>query len=105
MKFYEEKSRWVTPLPWIRSPTELQNNYKVAFAILRSTEKKLLANTNHKEVYGKQIEDMLDRGAARRVTQKELANYKGPVFYLSHHAVMKPDSKSTPCRIVSWDYR
>ena len=76
---------------WIRSPTDLQNNYKVAFAILRSTEKRLLANTNHKEVYGKQIDDMLDRGAARRVTQKELANYKGPVFYLSHHAVMKPE--------------
>ena len=100
LEFNEERSRWMTPLPWIRSPTDLKNNYKVAFAILRSTEKRLLANTNHKEIYDRQINDMLDRGAARRVTQKELASYKGPVFYLSHHAVMKPGSKSTPCRIV-----
>ena len=34
------------------------------------------------------------------VTNEELRNYKGPTFYLSHHAVSNPLSKSTRLRIV-----
>ena len=30
----------------------------------------------------------------------ELKAYDGPTFYLSHHDVLKPDSSSTPLRIV-----
>ena len=43
---------------------------------------------------------MIERQAARVISNQELKNYKGPKFYISHHAVMKPESKSTPCRIV-----
>jgi hypothetical protein len=28
------------------------------------------------------------------------AQYKGPSFYVSHHEILKPDSASTPLRIV-----
>jgi len=43
---------------------------------------------------------MIERGVARKLSRKELQSYVGPVFYLSHHEVLKPDSISTPCRIV-----
>ena len=46
------------------------------------------------------MKDLLDRYVARKVTQEELNNYSGSIHYLAHHAVWKPSSKSTKCRIV-----
>ena len=43
---------------------------------------------------------MINRGMTRKLTEEELRNYKGPIHYISHHVVLKPDSKSTPVRIV-----
>ena len=100
VQFDVGKGRWMAEYPWIRNPSELRNNRKVALAVLQSTEKRLARHENQKIVYSQQITDMLDRNVARNVTEEELAWYMGPQFYLLHHAVMKPDSKSTPCRIV-----
>ena len=52
------------------------------------------------EMYFLQIQDMVERGIAQKLTQDEIDSYKGPVFYLSHHEILKPDSKSTPGMIV-----
>ena len=68
--------------------------------MLISTEKRLAKHATHAEVYQKQIEDMVDREVARKLTLKELKEYKGPIPYISHHEVLKPDSKSTPVKIV-----
>ena len=71
-----------------------------AFGMLKSTEKRLSRNPKHAETYSLQIQDMVERGAAQKLSQAELDTYEGPTFYLSHHEVLKPDSESTPCRIV-----
>ena len=98
--FNMESGRWGAEYPWLRDSSKLQNNRHIAFAILKSTERRLRRNKEHAELYTRQIDDMLNRKAAREVTENELRDYQGAKFYIAHHAVMKPDSKSTPCRIV-----
>ena len=91
---------WTAEYPWIRDPFDLPDNRRAAFGMLISTEKRLSKNEKHAEIYQQQIQDMIDRDVARKLTQEELRKYKGPAHYISHHEVLKPDSKSTPVRIV-----
>ena len=37
---------------------------------------------------------------SRKLLEKELAEYKGPVHYIAHLEILRPDKKSTPVRIV-----
>ena len=93
-------STWIAKYPWKRNPEELPNNYHSALAMLRSTEKRIKKDKDLSNLYSNQIEDMVVRGVARKLTKEEIAEYVGPRYYISHHEVLNPDSNSTPCRIV-----
>ena len=95
-----KNGRWTSHYPWKRSPNDLPNNYSQALAMLKSTERRLQKNAEHADMYTKQIDDMIERKVARKLSKSEIQEHSGPVFYVSHHEVMKPDSESTPCRIV-----
>ena len=95
-----KSDHWEVQYPWIRDPIELPDNRAAAMRILRATEKRRAKNAEHAKVYEAQIEDMGERDVARKLTEDEQKSYNGPVHYISHHEVLKPDSKSTPCRIV-----
>ena len=75
----------------VRVTKKRQSYKKAAMGMLISTEKRLAKNATHAEVYQKQIEDMVDREVARKLTLKELKEYKGPIHYISHHEVLKPE--------------
>ena len=66
-----------------------------------STERRLLKDKNYAVLYQRQIDDMIERKVARKVSEAELNAYDKAKFYISHHAVMKSESKTTPCRLVS----
>ena len=100
MIYIEEEKRWEASYPWIRDPHELPDNRCSVLAKLKSTEKRLLRDENYAQIYKRQIDDMISRGVARKVSSNELSEYEGPIHYIAHHAVFKPESKSTPCRIV-----
>ncbi|XP_068246725.1 uncharacterized protein [Palaemon carinicauda] len=48
----------------------------------------------------KEIGDMVRRGVARKLTNKEIQEYNSPIHYIHHHEVLKTESSSTPVRIV-----
>ena len=91
---------WYASYPWIRDPSDLPDNFTSAYAMLTSTEKRLAKIFEYSAMYCQQINDMLERGVTRKLDELEIKSYDGPVHYLSHHEVLKPDSDSTPCRIV-----
>lgn len=96
-----EKNRWIAAYPWVKPPENLPNNLSVSLARLRSTEKRLTKRgAEYTKTYGDQVQYMVVRGVARKLTDEEMRNYEGPVHYIPHHEVLKPESKSTPIRIV-----
>ena len=52
------------------------------------------------EKYNEQIVEHEEKGIARKLSKKEVEDWKGPVFYLSHMAIEQPKSLSTPVRLV-----
>jgi len=67
---------------------------------LEETERRLLKNPDHASTYDLQLVEMNHLQFSRRLTEKEAREYSGPFHYISHHEVLRPESKSTPVRIV-----
>ena len=70
---------WIAQYPWIRDPIELPANYSAALAMLEKLEKRLQKNTSHAQVYQEQVEGMISRGVARKLTKEEVEEYHGPI--------------------------
>lgn len=92
---------WVAKYPWIKNPMDLPNNYAVAVYRMKATEKRL-SKLGHEycELYQGQIDEMINKGVARKLDREEIESHVRPIHYVHHHEVMKPDSSSTPMRIV-----
>ena len=100
LEYDSEGKFWVSTYPWINDPYLVPNNYSVANAQLNSLLKRLAkSGTDQLKAYAEQINDMLERGVARKLSRQEILHYKGPIHYLPHFGVLK-DSDSTPLRIV-----
>ena len=100
LHFDSAKNMWVADYPWISPPTILPDNKWQAVKILESVERKLTKNPEWIEKYQEQIDDLLDRKAARKLSQEELDSHVGPFFYVTHLIVVNPKSTSTPVRMV-----
>ena len=46
------------------------------------------------------MQEMKEINFSRKLTKEELQSRKGPLHYILHHEVVKPEKKSTPVRIV-----
>ncbi|XP_048590228.1 uncharacterized protein LOC116612667 isoform X2 [Nematostella vectensis] len=93
-------NQWEIPYPWKKDPSQLPDNKPAAVKRLEATERRLLKNPDHAVAYNKQMEEMCEMNFARKLTEEEVKSYQGPVHYISHHGVARPESDSTPLRIV-----
>ena len=67
-----EQKRWEAGYPWIKDPRSLPDNKSYVLRALKSTETRLKRSPEHVKVYQKQIEDMIKRGAARKLTIQDM---------------------------------
>ena len=97
---FKVENQWMIPYPWKKDPNLLPDNRGLAIKRLESTERRLKRNPEQAEAYCKQMEEMENMKFARKLSKEEQDKYNGPVHYIPHHAVLRPDKKSTPVRIV-----
>ena len=88
------------PYPWKRDPQNLPDNKSQAVKRLESTERRLLKSPQQATAYNDKMKEMEEMNFSRKLSDEEIKEYKGPVHHISHHAVLRPDSTSTPVRIV-----
>lgn len=100
LTYVEENNHWITSYPWLVDPKMLPDNYRSALATLKKVERALERDPKWGSSYAEQVQDMITRGVARKLSEEEMNQWSGPVFYLSHLAVASPKSASTPVRIV-----
>ena len=93
-------NQWMIPYPWKADPKLLPDNRSQAIKKLEATERRLRKNPENAEAYDQQMQEMERMKFSRKLSEKELNEYKGPVHYIAHHEVLRPDKKSTPVRIV-----
>ena len=67
---------------------------------LQTTERRLVKSPEIAKAYQQQVEEMNELKFACKLSDVEIKDYKGPVHYVSHHEVLRPEKKSTPVRIV-----
>ena len=79
----------------------LPDNCPTCLATLKSTENNLQKRGSEwAKIYCNQVQDMVVRRVARNLSDKELEDWQGPVYYIRHLAVENPKSNFTPVRIV-----
>jgi hypothetical protein len=95
-----EDNKWTVKYPWKKDSKELPDNYTQVVKRMETTERRLRSKPGHVESYNNQIKEMKDKKFSRKLTKKEMEEWDAPVHYISHHAVSRPENRSTPLRIV-----
>ena len=93
-------NQWEIPYPWKKDPCKLPDNKVAAQKRLETTERRLRKQQEHADAYNAQMQEMCNLNFARKLSDEEAKSYQGPVHYISHHGVARPESDSTPLRIV-----
>ena len=86
--------------PWRKDPSSLPDNYAQVLKKLESTKQRLVKQPEHPLSYDMQVKEMELLKFSRKLTEKEKSERKGPVHYVAQNAVLRPEKKSTPIRIV-----
>ena len=88
------------PYPWRRDPKFLPDNRSLALKRLEGTKRRLKSHRDKAKAYDEQMTETVKMNFCRKLSENEVKNYKGPVHYIPHHVVIRPEKKSTPVRIV-----
>ena len=93
-------NQWMIPFPWKKDPNLLPDNKVQARKKLETTKRRLQKNPEQALAYDKQMVEMEVMKFARKLPNEEINSYEGPAHYIAHHAVIRPEKRSTPVRIA-----
>lgn len=97
---HSREPHWDAKYPWIEDPSSLPNNRSAVEATFLRTEKRLKKEPEWRTAYSTQVHEMVERRAAKKLTRETIADWKGPVWYVSHLVAPNPNSVTTPVRLV-----
>lgn len=97
---HSKEPHWHAKYPWLEDPASLPDNWSAVKATFLRMERQLAKEPEWKAAYSAQVQDMLDRGAAVKLSKDTIANWSGPVWYVSHLIAPNPHSVTTPVRLV-----
>lgn len=76
---HSKEPHWHAKYPWLEDPASLPNNRGAVEAIYLRMEKQLAKAPEWKSAYKAQVHDMVNRGAAIKLTKEQITTWKGPV--------------------------
>ena len=94
------RRKWRTPYLYMCDPKVLEENRQQVEKITLKQEDRLIREGKGDQ-YNEQFDDFVRRGVFRELTREEQEQYTGKAFYVTHHAVFKEGSSSTPMRLVT----
>ena len=100
MVFDEKVGKWRVSYPFLQDPKVLPNNYRRVLKMAENLEKRLAKvglTDDPNEVFHK----MITNGALEELSYVELSMWNGAIHYLPIQAVIKPESVTTPIRLVT----
>ena len=97
--------QWMIPYPWRKDPKFLPDNRSLPLKRLEGTKRRLKLNLDQANAYDEQVTEMVKMNFCRKLSENEVKNYKGPVHYIPHHAVIRPEKKSTPVRTLAGQFK
>ena len=86
--------------PFLEDPSVLTNNFNIVSKIAMREEKKLVKEGLLNE-FNAEFDKMIRHGALVELSEDCMNAWRGPVHYTSLQHVVKPESSTTPLRIVS----
>lgn len=93
----DEFGRFIVQMPLAKSPSCLGDSKQIALLRLDSLWKGLVKNREKMHLYKKFMAEYLAMGHMEEVLEGE---EPGITYYLPHHGVHLPESKTTPLRVV-----
>ena len=92
-----DEGRYHVKWPWKEESMDIPTNKELAMGRLKSSRKHMKNKPEVMSKYNKVISEQLEKGIIEKVDPNHL---DGPLHYLPHHAIIKPDKTTTKLRIV-----
>ena len=89
-KKLEGEDAYVSELLWCEKDPSIPNNYDMAVQRLKSLEKKFENDPEIKERYAKSIQDDIEKGYVRKLSEEEVCTDSKVTWYLPHRFVINP---------------